>query len=49
MIAGNSGSKDDKEWFANLKHPDNAFLLKIIIVFRSRIRNFNYKQLLSCP
>ncbi|MCL2228572.1 MAG: tryptophan-rich sensory protein [Firmicutes bacterium] len=24
--------KDDKEWFANLKHPDNAFLLKALYV-----------------
>jgi len=28
VIAGMSGSNEDKEWFANLKHPDNAFLLK---------------------
>jgi len=32
IIAGKSGSKDDKEWFANLKHPDNSFLLKIMNV-----------------
>jgi tryptophan-rich sensory protein len=30
IIAGASGSKEDKEWFANLKHPDNSFLLKIM-------------------
>jgi len=30
IIAGKSGSKEDKEWFANLKHPDNSFLLKIM-------------------
>ena len=30
IIAGKSGSKEDKEWFANLKHPDNAFLLRIM-------------------
>ena len=30
IFAGKSGSKEDKEWFANLKHPDNSFLLKIM-------------------
>jgi tryptophan-rich sensory protein len=30
VIAGKSGSKVDKEWFANLNHPDNSFLLKIM-------------------
>ena len=30
IIAGASGSKEDKEWFANLKHPDNSFLLRIM-------------------
>ena len=30
VVAGKSGSKEDKEWFANLNHPDNAFLLKIM-------------------
>ena len=30
VIAGKSGSKEDKEWFANLNHPDNSFLLKIM-------------------
>lgn len=30
FIAGNSGSKADKEWFANLSHPDNSFLLRIM-------------------
>jgi len=30
VIAGTSGSNEDKEWFANLKHPDNSFLLKIM-------------------
>ena len=30
IIAGKSGSNEDKEWFANLKHPDNSFLPKII-------------------
>jgi len=29
-IAGKAGSKEDKEWFANLNHPDNSFLLKIM-------------------
>jgi len=28
IIAGKSGSNEDKEWFANLNHPDNSFLLK---------------------
>jgi len=32
VIAGKSGSKEDKEWFANLNHPDNSFLLKIMNV-----------------
>ena len=32
IIAGASGSKEDKEWFANLKHPDNSFLLKIMTI-----------------
>jgi len=30
VIAGISGSSEDKDWFANLNHPDNAFLLKIM-------------------
>jgi len=30
IIAGKSGSNEDKEWFANLNHPDNSFLLKIM-------------------
>jgi len=30
VIAGKSGSKEDKEWFATLNHPDNSFLLKIM-------------------
>jgi len=30
VVAGKSGSKEDKEWFANLNHPDNSFLLKIM-------------------
>jgi len=30
VIAGKSGSNEDKKWFANLNHPDNAFLLKIM-------------------
>jgi len=31
IIAGVFGSKqEDKEWFKNLNHPDNAFLLKVI-------------------
>jgi len=30
VIAGMSGSDEDKEWFVNLNHPDNAFLLKIM-------------------
>lgn len=30
IIAGNSGSKADKEWFKNLNHPDNSFLLKFL-------------------
>lgn len=28
IIGGKSGSNEDKEWFANLNHPDNSFLLK---------------------
>jgi tryptophan-rich sensory protein len=32
IIAGKSGNKDDKKWFANLNHPDNSFLLKIMNV-----------------
>jgi tryptophan-rich sensory protein len=32
VVAGKSGSKEDKEWFANLNHPDNSFLLKIMNV-----------------
>jgi len=28
FIAGKSGSDEGKEWFANLNHPDNSFLLK---------------------
>jgi tryptophan-rich sensory protein len=28
VVAGKSGNKEDKEWFANLNHPDNSFLLK---------------------
>ena len=30
VIAGKSGSNEDKEWFANLNHPDHSFLLKIM-------------------
>jgi len=30
VVVGKSGSKEDKKWFANLNHPDNAFLLKIM-------------------
>ena len=30
IIAGKSGSNEDKKWFANLNHPDNSFLLKIM-------------------
>ncbi|MDR1690133.1 MAG: hypothetical protein LBS21_16245 [Clostridiales bacterium] len=30
FIAGKSQSKDYQEWFSGLKHPDNAFLLKIM-------------------
>ena len=30
VVAGKSGSKEDKEWFANLNHPDNLFLQKIM-------------------
>ena len=30
VIAGKSGSKEDKEWFANLNHPDKSFLLNIM-------------------
>jgi len=30
IIAGKSGNNGDKEWFVNLKHPDNSFLLKIM-------------------
>jgi len=30
VIAGISGSNEDKEWFTNLDHPDNSFLLKIM-------------------
>jgi len=32
IIAGKSGSNEDKEWFANLNHPDNSFMLKIMNV-----------------
>jgi tryptophan-rich sensory protein len=30
FIAGKSGSKENKEWFTKLNHPDNSFLLKIM-------------------
>jgi len=30
VIAGKSGNDKDKEWFANLNHPDHSFLLKIM-------------------
>lgn len=30
IIAGKSGSKEDKDWFENLNHPKNSFLLKIM-------------------
>jgi tryptophan-rich sensory protein len=32
IVAGKSGNNDDKEWFANLIHPDNSFLLKIMSI-----------------
>ena len=32
VIAGKSGSNEDKEWFINLNHPDNSFMLKIVNV-----------------
>ena len=32
IVAGKSGSKGDKEWFANLNHPDNSFLQKIMYI-----------------
>ena len=32
IIAGKSSSSEDKEWFANLNHPDNSLLLKIMNV-----------------
>jgi len=32
IIAGKSGCNEDKEWFANLNHPDNSFMLKIVNV-----------------
>ena len=32
IIAGKSGSNEDKEWFANLNHPDHSFMLKIVNV-----------------
>ena len=32
VVAGKSGSKEDKEWFANLNHPDNLFLQKIMYI-----------------
>jgi len=28
VVAGKSGSQEDKRWFSNLNHPDQAFLLK---------------------
>ena len=28
IIAGKSANKENKEWFENLKHPKNAFMLK---------------------
>jgi len=30
VIAGKSGSNEDKDWFANLNHPDHSFLLQIM-------------------
>ncbi len=31
IIAGQSQNKDYKEWFGSLKHPDNAFLSRIML------------------
>jgi tryptophan-rich sensory protein len=30
IIAGKSGNKENKEWFAKLNHPDKSFLFKIM-------------------
>ena len=32
IIAGKSASKENKEWFENLKHPKNAFILKYMSI-----------------
>ena len=33
IIASKSGSNEDKEWFKNLNHPDNALMLKFMEKF----------------
>jgi tryptophan-rich sensory protein len=33
IIAGKSGSNEDKEWFKNLNHPDNALMVKFMTKF----------------
>jgi hypothetical protein len=33
VIAGKSGTNEDKEWFKNLNHPDNALMVKFMDKF----------------